>query len=431
MPPNRLTKRSRTSISFEMKKEICEYMQANPNKKQTDIALHFNTKYSGKNIDRSTIAKIWQDRNKWLAVLSNFQTTHTFRQRPVLFPELDKAMQLWTCQAVTAGIPLNDMILQEKGIEFAGSLGVEDKIKCGNGWVHKFKKRNGLRKINFSGEANSAPLITLSDERLKLQEILANYNREDIYNVDETGLFFRMELSKTLSTGKVSGRKKLVYLPPNTTSHLQPMDAGIIQSFKAKYKQEFCRHLIHQFDRGIDREKNKLNVKEAIDQIAESWNNVTEITIQNCWKKTGILPSNINEDDMDNGTNDVDQESDFEEEIEYLLNLPEIDDICDYLQEFDSSIPTEDILTDEQIINLVHSEENEDDSDTSDEEIPIVSTQQAVNSLQTFIKYFEQQDDSAQYNTNDLRTFQKYLHLTKVKETNSRRQDTLDKFLNN
>ncbi|CAB4392444.1 unnamed protein product [Rhizophagus irregularis] len=224
---------------------------------------------------------------------------------------------------------------------------------------------------------------------------------------------------------------KLVYLPPNTTSHLQPMDAGIIQSFKAKYKWEFCRHLIHQFDRGIDREKNKLNVKEAIDQIAESWNNVTEITIQNCWKKTGILPSNINEDDMDNGTNDVDQESDFEEEIEYLLNLPEIDDICDYLQEFDSSIPTEDILTDEQIINLVHSEENEDDSDTSDEEIPIVSTQQAVNSLQTFIKYFEQQDDSAQYNTNDLRTFRKYLHLTKVKETNSRRQDTLDKFLNN
>ena len=64
-------------------------------------------------------------------------------------------------------------------------------------------------------------------------------------------------------------------------------------------------------------------------------------------------------------------------------------------------------------------------------EIPIVSAQQAVNSLQTFIKYFEQQDDLTQFNINDLHTFRKYLHLIKVKETNSRRQGMLDNFLNN
>ena len=45
---------------------------------------------------------------------------------------------------------------------------------------------------------------------------------------------------------------ELVYLPPNTTTHLQPMDTGIIHSFKTKYKQEFCKHLIYQFDSGID-----------------------------------------------------------------------------------------------------------------------------------------------------------------------------------
>ena len=47
----------------------------------------------------------------------------------------------------------------------------------------------------------------------------------------------------------------IVYLPPNTTAHLQSMDAGIIHSFKAKYKREFCKHIIDQFDKGIDREK--------------------------------------------------------------------------------------------------------------------------------------------------------------------------------
>jgi len=45
---------------------------------------------------------------------------------------------------------------------------------------------------------------------------------------------------------------ELAYLPPNITAHLQPMDAGIIHSFKAKYKREFCNHIIHQFDNRID-----------------------------------------------------------------------------------------------------------------------------------------------------------------------------------
>ena len=38
---------------------------------------------------------------------------------------------------------------------------------------------------------------------------MANYNREDIYNADEIGLFFQMELNKTFSMGKVSGQKKV------------------------------------------------------------------------------------------------------------------------------------------------------------------------------------------------------------------------------
>lgn len=45
------------------------------------------------------------------------------------------------------------------------------------------------------------------------------------------------------------------YLPPNTTSHIQPLDAGIIKSFKAKYKHYYCKHVLNQFEQNIDHEK--------------------------------------------------------------------------------------------------------------------------------------------------------------------------------
>ena len=94
-------------------------------------------------------------------------------------------------------------------MEFAKSLNIEDQLKCANGWVYRFKLRNGLQKITLSGEANSVPLETLSEERIKLRSILANYNEEDIYNADETGLFFRMEPNQTLGTKRTSNKKKV------------------------------------------------------------------------------------------------------------------------------------------------------------------------------------------------------------------------------
>lgn len=95
-----------------------------PQYNQGEVAVFFNIKYHF-NIDRTTINKIWKEREKWLAILSTSQTSHTFRQHSVQFSELDKAMQIWTSQVTAARMPLTDIILQQKGKEFAKILNIE------------------------------------------------------------------------------------------------------------------------------------------------------------------------------------------------------------------------------------------------------------------------------------------------------------------
>ncbi|RGB24474.1 hypothetical protein C1646_632913, partial [Rhizophagus diaphanus] len=63
-------------------------------------------------------------------------------------------------------------------------------LKCANGCVYRFKLHNSLQKVNFSGEANSIPIKSLLAECVHLRALLAKYDAEDIYNADETGLFF-------------------------------------------------------------------------------------------------------------------------------------------------------------------------------------------------------------------------------------------------
>ncbi|GES96226.1 tigger transposable element-derived protein 6-like [Rhizophagus clarus] len=94
---------------------------------------------------------------------------------------------------------------------------------------------------------------------------------------------------------------EVAFLPPNTTSHLQPLDVGIIASFKNYYKRNYCHHVLELFEDGKDINKEKINVKKAINYVSNAWNHVTKETIWNCWKKTGILPLSTNED-IDNAS---------------------------------------------------------------------------------------------------------------------------------
>src|SRR5271170_7755521 len=57
-------------------------------------------------------------------------------------------------------------------------------------------------------------------------------------------------------------------LPPNTTAHLQPMDAGIIRAFKAYYRRSIVQKWVAVIDEGAAMPKLQIDVKEAIKTLS-------------------------------------------------------------------------------------------------------------------------------------------------------------------
>ena len=110
-------------------------------------------------------------------------------------------------QAIAAKFTITGAILLTKAQKFAESFEYDD-FKCSIGWLNNFKQRHNISQYMRHGEADSAPLDTLPREREKLQQIISNYDANDIFNCDETGLFWKLEPSKTLAQGSQTGIKK-------------------------------------------------------------------------------------------------------------------------------------------------------------------------------------------------------------------------------
>lgn len=131
------------------------------------------------------------------------------RSRAVTYPELDDALHEWVLQN-QAYIILSNAIITEKAKTFAKLLNIpEAQLKFSTGWLSRFKKRHGIAKIKLHGEDALADVDAAAVAIPELNRLLAQYHLQDIYNMDETALFYRLEPDTTLATMRLSERKKI------------------------------------------------------------------------------------------------------------------------------------------------------------------------------------------------------------------------------
>ncbi|KAL4098198.1 hypothetical protein QTP88_022846 [Uroleucon formosanum] len=180
---------------------------------------------------------------------------------------------------------------------------------------------------------------------------MRSQNRNVLIFLDNAACHPKIELSNT----------KILMLPPNTTSITQPMDQGVIYTFKSYYRKFLLQSLSCKMDNCSSAHQlaKSISVLDAVNWIALACDNVKAECVQNCFHKAGFLS---NEGTNTNANVDVEDFITFDSKLETH-------------QTYDSAI----FLKEEE--KEVENDEN-DDSETNDEP--------KIKDFKTAISYLEE-----------------------------------------
>jgi hypothetical protein len=130
------------------------------------------------------------------------------KHRGVKYPLMEDALARWIL-ANENRINLSGEIIQEKGKHFLRALyGDSTCFDFSNGWFERLKARHRIRSFRRFGESGSVDPATIESSLPRIQAVTAQFAAADIYNMDETGLFYRMQADNSLAKKQLEGRKQ-------------------------------------------------------------------------------------------------------------------------------------------------------------------------------------------------------------------------------
>lgn len=329
---------------------------------------------------------------------------------------MERLLSLWIEDLNQKRIPISQMEIQAKALSLYTDLKTDEEkdgaesskpFTASRGWFFRYKERTSIHNVRIVGESASADKDAALRYPKELSEILkeGNYKDQQIFNVDETGLYWKKLPSRTFiavnekscpgykvskdrltlllggnaagdfklkpmlvyraenpralkgltknhfpvlwrsnkkawvtktlfedwftnyfciatkqycqenglefkillvldnapghptGLGNLNENVKITFLPPNTTSLIQPMDQGVIATFKSYY-------LRRTFSRAIKATTGdnaptltefwkNYNIRNAIENIGDAWHEVTPSNMRAVWKH--IIPHCAND----------------------------------------------------------------------------------------------------------------------------------------
>lgn len=78
---------------------------------------------------------------------------------------------------------------------------------------------------------------------------------------------------------------RVLFLPPNCTAILQPMDQNLIQNIKVRYRKYLLSHILKENDANIGSVLKSFNLRNAVSYLNIAWLDVTKNNINKSWSK--------------------------------------------------------------------------------------------------------------------------------------------------
>ncbi|XP_008554234.1 jerky protein homolog-like [Microplitis demolitor] len=438
-----------------------------------DLGVHKATISSW--IKNEKLINEWQDKN------NGDVPKGVKRMKKPDYELVDQAVWIWFQERRRAGCPITGVLTKAQALLYAKMLDDKTEFTASQGWLDKWKKRHGVRKIVVSGEKLSANHQAADDYQQSFSEMIAKeeLTADQIFNCDESGLIFRNIPRVTLSAKNESaagfkvqkervtimacsnasgtlkfpivligksmkpsaiqklshipvsyksqksawmtgplfekwfydefvprvteflqskglpikavlfvdicgshpqnlkkGGIRVEFLPPYTTSLIQPMDQGCLQSLKMNYRVHLMSFLLSKLDDGLSviEALKQITMKEVIFWVSDAWNAVSQTTIIKSWKQLWpqvetILRHFINSEKS--SVNQVGQINTQDVVKNFCEKFSESNDhennlaiVTEWMNT--TAMSSEDYLTDEQILQAVQDDKNEDDQDENE-----------------------------------------------------------------
>ncbi len=168
--------------------------QVDNGKKKIEVARAFN-------LPPSTLTSILKAKDKLLLKSKTSENLNVKKLRNCKHESIEKTVLAFIRQARAVNIPLSGTIVQEKARLYASKMGVAD-FRASGGWLAKLKRKHNLTFKTMSGESADVDMDAVNEWFKQLPNILKDYEPDDIFNADETGLFYKCLPKQTLTFKK-------------------------------------------------------------------------------------------------------------------------------------------------------------------------------------------------------------------------------------